>query len=88
MSDSKTNGYACPRCTVGRCAPRKTTFAEIHRGQLLAVPNMNAFICDVCNLAEFEQEALDSLWQELHGEQLVDDFQANLQQKPSSSYGE
>lgn len=88
MVDAQSKGYACPRCTVGRCLPRKTTFAEIHQGSLLAIPNIQAYICDVCKLAEFEQEALEYLWQELYGEQVVDDIQTSLPQKRTSSYGE
>ena len=92
MTDSKTQGYACPRCTVGRCLPRETIFTEIHQGQLLAVPNMLAYICDVCNFVEFSHETLEALWVELYGDQsgdpTVEDLPAVSQQKRTSSYGE
>ena len=87
MSELRS-AYACPRCTVGKCSPRKTTFVEIHQGKLLAIPNMQAYVCDVCSLMEFEQEVLESLWQELYGDQVADDFPAMPPSKPSSSVRE
>ena len=88
MNEAKSKGYACPRCTVGRCTPRKTTFAEVYHGHLLSVPNVSAFVCDVCHFAEFEGETLAALWEELYGEGPLDDFQSIAGQKRGSTYGE
>ena len=88
MSNARTVGYACPRCTVGRCLASKTTFCDIRDDQLLAAPNMPAFICDVCHFVEFEQESLEALWQALYGENPKDDYQAVATGKRTSSYGE
>ena len=92
MMESKIKVYACPRCTVGRCSPREMIFSEVHQGQLLAIPNVLAHVCDVCNFVEFAQETLEALWQELYGEQsgdaTVDDVPAVSQQERRSSYGE
>ena len=88
MNEAKSTSYACPRCTVGRCSPRKTTFAELYQGQLLSVPNVNAFVCDVCHFAEFEQETLDWLWDELYGEGPFDDQRTVAGQKRGSTYSE
>lgn len=87
MNDSKPKGYACPRCTVGRCTPRKTTFSEMVHGQLLSVPNVNAYVCDVCHFAEYERDSLEALWQELYGDGPADDFQSVASQKRSSTFG-
>ncbi len=87
MNQAPSTGYACPRCTVGRCRPRKTTFAEVYHGQLLSVPNVNAFVCDVCHFAEFEQATLETLWEELYGDGPLEDFQAFAGQKRGSTYG-
>ena len=90
--DSMTKGYACPRCTVGRCSPREMTFSEVYQGQLLAIPNVLAYVCDVCNFVEFAQEALEALWQELYGDQTgeptVEDMPEVSQQKRRYSYGD
>ena len=86
MNEAKTMGYACPRCTVGRCTHRKTTFAEVYHGQLLSIPNINAYVCDVCHFAEFEQETLDALWDELYGEGPGESRQTPAGQKRSSTY--
>lgn len=87
MSVDSLKGYACPRCTVGRCTPRMTTFSEVYHGQLLAVPNVRAHVCDVCHFAEFDQAMLEALWQELYGEGPLDDFQSVPNQKRSSTFG-
>lgn len=68
------------------------TFTEVHLGQLLAIPDVLAYVCDVCNFVEFAQETLEALWHELYGdqagEQTVEDLPAVSQQKRRSSYGE
>ncbi len=86
--ESKIRGYACPRCTVGRCTLQKTTFADVYHGQLLSIPNTRAFICDVCHFSEFEQETLDALWEELYGEVSVEDVHPVARHKGGSTYGE
>ncbi len=86
--DAKTRGYACPRCTVGRCAPQATTFADVFQGQLLCIPNTRAYICDVCHFAEFEPELLDALWNELYSEAALDDVKHPARHKRGSSYSE
>ena len=88
MNEAKSKGYACPRCTVGRCTPRRTTFTEIYHGHLLAAPKVCAYVCDVCHFAEFEQDTLDALWEELYGEEPLDDFQSLPGQRRGSSYGD
>ena len=88
MNEAKPKGYACPRCTVGRCTPRKTTFAEIYHGRLLSVPNQRAFVCDVCHFAEFEQDTLDALWEELYGDDSREERHSIPSQKRGSTYGE
>ncbi len=85
--DNKKRGYACPRCTVGRCTPQTTTFADHYHGQLLSIPNLRAFVCDVCHFVEFEQETMDALWEELYSEPSTDEIQPVARQKRSSSYG-
>lgn len=88
MTDARARGYACPRCTVGRCAPQATTFVDVYHGQLLSVPNTRAFICDVCHFVEFEQELLDALWEELYGDVARDDVKTLPGHKRGSTYGE
>lgn len=88
MDEAKSTGYACPRCTVGRCRPRQTTFAEVYHGHLLSVPNVSAFVCDVCHFAEFEQATLEALWVELYGEGPLDDVQSMTGRKRGLTYGE
>lgn len=87
MKDAKSKGYACPRCTVGRCAPRTTTFADLYHGQLLSIPNVAAYICDVCHFAEFESETLEALWEELYGDGPTDEYPSVTGQNRGSTYG-
>ena len=86
--DAKTRAYACPRCTVGRCKPQRTTFVDVYQGQLLCIPNTRAYICDVCHFAEFEQDQLDALWEELYGEVTIDEVQPLARHKRGTSYRE
>ncbi len=85
---SKPKGYACPRCTVGRCTAQTTTYADICYGELLCIPNAPAYICDVCYFVEFEQELLDALWQELYVDMPMEEAPPTARQKRSSAYGE
>ena len=86
--DAKIRGYACPRCTVGRCTPQTTTFVDVYNDQLLSMPNTLAYICDVCHFVEFEKEFLDALWEQLYGEVARDDVHTIAGHKRSSTYGE
>lgn len=67
-------GYPCPRCTVGRCVPQSQTYVEIYQGQLLSVPEMPVYICDVCHYSEFEIDAVESLWDMLDINDYVDNY--------------
>ena len=91
--DSKIKGYACPRCTVGRCSPREMIFSEVHQGQLLADTQCARIRVPMSVISwNFAQETLEALWQELYGEQTgdatVEDMPAVSQQKRSSPYSE
>ena len=88
MSESKADSYSCPRCTVGRCHHQTTTFVEIYNGQFLCVPDMPVYICDVCHFAEFELDALESIWTELEMDDLPDDWQPSFRHKRSSPFGD
>jgi len=52
MSDS------CPRCQIGYLQPEKATYAYVHNGMLLSVPNMPAWKCDICQYQEFDYDAI------------------------------
>ena len=86
--DSKPAGYACPRCTVGRCAPQRANFCDMLGEQLFVVPKARAHICDVCHFVEFDQSLLDALWERLYSELQRDDYAPAQSQKSSPSYGD
>ena len=88
MTQPKDGGYACPRCTVGRCLPSNTTFCDMLDEQLLTIPGMPAFICDVCHFAEFEQAALEALWRQLYDDSAKDDYQTIAPGKRNPTYRE
>ncbi|MCY3573470.1 MAG: hypothetical protein OXG92_05750 [Chloroflexi bacterium] len=85
---AKRPGYACPRCTVGRCTPQRTTFTDMLQDQLLSIPNVPAHICDVCNLIEFDQDLLDTLWECLYKGGAREDIAPAVPSKRSPSFGE
>ena len=88
MNQPSDGGYACPRCTVGRCLPSAATFCDLLGDDLLTVPNMPAFICDVCHFAEFEQDALEALWHALYADNAKDDYQPIAPGKRNPTYRE
>lgn len=53
--------YICDECGVGRLQPAYATFARMHRGQLLTVPNFPVWRCDVCRAQDADHEALRQL---------------------------
>ena len=87
MSDSNVSEYSCPRCTVGRCYHQTTTFVEIFHGQLLCVPDVPVYICDVCHFAEFELDAIELLWAELDADHRPDDYQSSSETTYFSPFG-
>lgn len=87
MVDSKSKDFVCPRCGVGKCQYQKTTFVELYRGQLLSVPDVPVFICDVCHFAEFELDAIESLWADLEDDFLTEDFESSSESTYSSPFG-
>jgi len=88
MTTSANHGFSCPRCGVGRCQPKTTTFVETFAGRILSVPNILAYICDVCHFAEFEQSAIESLWDEVEADTYGDDTLPLNGQKRPTSFGE
>lgn len=85
MANSNQKGYTCPRCGVGRCQPTKTTFIDVFADQILSIPNVSANICDVCHFAEFDQSAIESLWDEIGIDDFSDEFPSPPNPKRSSS---
>ncbi len=51
----------CPNCRTGNLHPRTVNYANWHAGQYVVVPNMPAWLCDVCALCEIDGEALQRL---------------------------
>ena len=88
MLNSEANGYACPRCTVGRCHPQKASFVDIYDGQLFCIPDTPIYVCDVCHFAEFALDALESLWEELDADNISDGFPSLSGKNRSSPLGE
>jgi len=50
--------FMCPRCQIGRCQPGQTTYVRLLEGQLLRVPKMLAYTCDVCGYHEYDPESM------------------------------
>jgi YgiT-type zinc finger domain-containing protein len=40
--------YICPVCHYGKLQKRKVTHTQIFEGQLIAISNVPALVCDVC----------------------------------------
>ena len=61
MTHDHPDSYACPRCMVGRCHLETTTYVQLYQDQLLSVPDMPVYICDVCHYEEFAIDAVEEL---------------------------
>ena len=85
---AKAVGFACPRCTVGRCMPKRVTFCDMLQEQLLSVPNVRAYVCDVCHFVEYDQEWLDALWEQFYNEAPREEYSPVVAPKRSPTVGE
>jgi len=88
MVNTEANGYSCPRCAVGRCHKQTASFVDIYDGQLFCVPDTPLYVCDVCHFAEFELDALESLWEDLNPDSFIDELPPQSGKNRSSSIGD
>lgn len=51
----------CPSCGVGQLKPTKTVYVQIYAGTLVSVPNVPAWVCDVCRLTLFDSPAIERI---------------------------
>lgn len=56
--DANDFAFFCPRCQHGRCHAQAATYARVEDGQMIVVPAMPVYVCDVCGYTEFEREAV------------------------------
>jgi hypothetical protein len=50
--------FDCPRCQIGHCRPGKSTYTQIANGQVISIPNITVYTCDVCGYHEYDRDAL------------------------------
>lgn len=48
----------CPNCRIGYMRPRRITYAGYHGDLFIVIPNMPAYVCDVCGHRQYDEEAL------------------------------
>jgi YgiT-type zinc finger domain-containing protein len=53
--------FFCSSCHIGKLQPHRTTFTHWHAGDLVVVPGVQAWRCDYCGDAFFDNEALGRL---------------------------
>ncbi|MCU0499109.1 MAG: hypothetical protein MUF87_17285 [Anaerolineae bacterium] len=53
--------FTCPRCQIGRCKPGTTTLTRVLQGQVINLPDVKHYRCDVCGFEEIDREALQQL---------------------------
>jgi YgiT-type zinc finger domain-containing protein len=53
-----TDQIACPRCQIGNLQPAQATYASVHKGMFLSVPNVPAWQCDICQFQEFDYDVI------------------------------
>jgi YgiT-type zinc finger domain-containing protein len=50
--------HNCPRCQIGVLQRGQATFTAILNDDLLSVPDLTAWTCDICGYREFDAHAL------------------------------
>jgi YgiT-type zinc finger domain-containing protein len=59
--DSGESSGFCSSCHVGKVRTHRTTFTHWYSGELVVVPGVQAWRCDYCGEAFFDNEALSQL---------------------------
>lgn len=77
------NDYQCDNCHIGTLNPRQTTVTYWVEGQLVIMPNVPVWICDVCGDFEYEMENIARLEMLLGIEHSLSDADNSL----SAAYG-
>jgi YgiT-type zinc finger domain-containing protein len=50
--------YICPRCQIGHLQRGQATFITCVDDQLLSIPDVDAWACDICHYREFDATAI------------------------------
>ncbi|MBC8171947.1 MAG: hypothetical protein H7X77_09745 [Anaerolineae bacterium] len=50
--------FDCPRCQIGHCHPGKSTYTRVFNGQVVSIPSITVYTCDVCGYQEYDRDAL------------------------------
>jgi YgiT-type zinc finger domain-containing protein len=79
---SRGNAQHCPRCHVGALAAVTVTYSAVYRGALFSVPNVPAWLCDICGYIEYDEVTMERL-EMLVGETLMDRADAGTEGKLS-----
>jgi YgiT-type zinc finger domain-containing protein len=61
MNVNKQERETCPQCQVGLLHPRKVIYFGTHQGEPVSVPNVPAWVCDMCRYREYDDVALSDL---------------------------
>jgi YgiT-type zinc finger domain-containing protein len=75
---NESSNFICPQCYIGRCRPSQATYTFVHEESLVSVPDIPAYICDICGYQMFDDDALDSIWKMMG----LDDEVAASQRQP------
>lgn len=61
MNQNVAKNYLCNQCHIGMMNFRYVTYCTRLGSELITVQNFPAYICDVCNKCEYDEQALDWL---------------------------
>lgn len=57
-TETAQSPFECPRCQIGMCQPGKATYTRMFGRQIISVPDMTLYTCDVCGYFEFDGDAV------------------------------
>lgn len=52
------SNYPCPYCQIGHCQPGQAAYVRIQGSEVISVPDMDVWTCDICGFQEFDREAI------------------------------
>lgn len=77
----------CPNCHIGTLRETRTTYVRQLGETFVSVPNVLAWVCDICGEHTYDQETIDRLEALLGPEaSFSDELRARMRQRPADAH--
>ena len=58
---NNTQHTICPRCLIGQFQARKAVYTRLVGDKVVSMPDMHAYVCDICGYKEYDYTAMQQL---------------------------